>query len=114
MLKIKEMACTPAEAYHGMELMHGPKYAVNKETLIMYLLSDSVQDNELRLLNRIKELGGHIGIICEKAPPHVMQLSDDVFELQSGLSENARLVLVMLLMQLYAYYRSLAVGRDIE
>jgi len=80
----------------------------------MYLLSDSVQDTEVMLLNRIKEWGGHIGIICEKATPRVLQLSDNVFELQSGLSENARLVIVMLLMQLYAYFRSLAVGRDIE
>jgi len=37
-----------------------------------------------------------------------------VFELQSGLSEYSRLVLVMLLTQLYGYYRALAVGKDIE
>jgi glucosamine--fructose-6-phosphate aminotransferase (isomerizing) len=114
MLKIKEMACTPAEAYHGMELMHGPKYAVDDKTLIMYLLSDSVKDQEIELLKRIKAWGGNIKIICEKATPDVSEMANDGFELQSGLSENARLILVMILTQLYGYYRALAVGKDVE
>ena len=114
MLKIKEMACTPAEAYHGMELMHGPKYAVTDETLIMYLLSDSVKDREIELLKRIKDWGGNIKIICEEVSPGLSDITTDVFELQSGLTEYSRLVLVMLLTQLYGYYRALAVGKDIE
>lgn len=114
MLKIKEMACTPAEAYHGMELMHGPKYAVTDETLIMYLLSDNVKDQEIELLKRIKDWGGNIKIICEEIIPGLSDIGTDVFELQSGLSEDSRLVLVMLLTQLYGYYRALAVGKDIE
>jgi glucosamine--fructose-6-phosphate aminotransferase (isomerizing) len=114
MLKIKEMACTPAEAYHGMELMHGPKYAVNEKTFIMYLLSDSTKHQEIELLKKIKAWGGNIKIICEEAIPEVSEITNDVFELRSGLSENARYVLVMLLTQLYGYYRALAVGKDIE
>jgi glucosamine--fructose-6-phosphate aminotransferase (isomerizing) len=114
MLKIKEMACTPAEAYHGMELMHGPKYAVNDETLIMYLLSDSVKDQENELLKKIKEWGGDLKIICEEITPDMLDISNDVFELRSGMSECARLVLVMLLTQLYAYYRAHAIGKDLE
>jgi glutamine---fructose-6-phosphate transaminase (isomerizing) len=114
MLKIKEMACTPAEAYHGMELMHGPKYAVDDKTVIWYLLSDSVKEQEIELLKRIKEWGGTIKIICEKKTADISQISNDVFALQSGLSENARYILVMLLTQFYGYYRALAVGKDIE
>lgn len=114
MLKIKEMACTPAEAYHGMEFMHGPKYAVDDQTLIMYLLSDSVKSQEISLLKRIKDWGGNIKIICEKATPDVIKITNDVFELQSGLSENARILLVMLLNQLYGYHRALAVGKDLD
>ena len=114
MLKLKEMACTPAEAYHGMELMHGPKYAVTDESLIMYLLSDSVMDQEIQLLKRIKDWGGTIKIICEKAVPALSEISTDVFELQSGLSEYSRFCLIMLLTQLYGFYRALAVGKDIE
>ena len=116
MLKIKEMACTPAEAYHGMEFMHGPKYAVNEKTLITYLLSanDQVRIQEIDLLKRIKDLGGKILVICEESTPEIDELADDVFELKSGLSENASPVLMMLITQLYGYYRALAVGKEIE
>jgi glutamine---fructose-6-phosphate transaminase (isomerizing) len=114
MLKIKEMACTPAEAFHGMEFMHGPKYAVTDKTLLLYLLSDSVCDQEIALLKRIKAHGGDLKIICEKATPEISELGTDVFELKSGLSENARPILVMLLTQLYGYYRALETGNSIE
>jgi len=114
MLKIKEMACTPAEAYHGMEFMHGPKYAVDEKTLIIYLLSDSIRNQEIDLLRRIKELGGNIKIICEESNPEIREIADDVFELKCGLSENATPILMMLLTQLYGYYRALAVGKDLE
>ena len=114
MLKIKEMACTPAEAYHGMEFMHGPKYAVTDKTLILYLLSDSVSKQEITLLKRIKAHGGNVKIICEEATPEISELATDVFELKCGLSENARPILVMLLTQLYGYYRALATGKDID
>jgi glutamine---fructose-6-phosphate transaminase (isomerizing) len=114
MLKLKEMACTPAEAYHGMEFMHGPKYAVTDKTMILYLLSDSVSDQEITLLKRIKDHGGNLKIICEKATPEISELGTDVFELRSGLSEDARPILIMLLTQLYGYFRALATNKDID
>lgn len=114
MLKIKEMACIPAEAYHGMEFMHGPKYAVDYHTLIMYLLSDRVQDQEIQLLKRIKDWGGKVRIICEERSPGVSAIDCDAFDLQSGLSEDARPGLVILLNQLYGYYRALALGQDLD
>jgi glucosamine--fructose-6-phosphate aminotransferase (isomerizing) len=114
MLKLKEMACTPAEAYHGMELMHGPKYAVDDKTLIIYLLSDSVRKQEVQLLKRIKEWGGNLKIICERESTDISQITKDVFVLHSELSENARFILIMLLTQFYGYYRALAVGKEIE
>lgn len=114
MLKLKEMACTPAEAYHGMEFMHGPKYAVTDKTMILYFLSDSVCDEEITLLKRVKAHGGNLKIICEKTTPEISELGTDVFELKSGLSEDARPILFMLLAQLYGYYRALETGNDID
>lgn len=114
MLKIKEMACTPAEAYHGMEFMHGPKYAVHNKTMIIYLLSDSIRDTEIDLLKRIKVLGGHITIICEESTQEMIKIADEIFELKSGLSEYSTPILKMLITQLFGYYRALAVGKEIE
>lgn len=114
MLKTKEMACVPAEAYHGMEFMHGPKYAVNEKTIITYLVSESIKKEEIDLLKKLKSLGGYIMVICEKSTTGITDLADNVLELNSGLSENATPVLSLLLTQLFGYYKALAEGKDLE
>jgi glucosamine--fructose-6-phosphate aminotransferase (isomerizing) len=114
MLKLKEMACVPAEAYHGMEFMHGPKYAVNGKTMITFLISESIKQEEIELLSKVKSLGGYITVICEKSTAEITGLADSVFELNSGLSENATPALSLLLTQLFVYYRALAVGKEVE
>lgn len=114
MLKIKEMAATPSEAFHTMELMHGPKYAVNDRTLVTVVLSNSGSGPEMDLLPKIKALGPHILVISERELPQMHPAADLIIELSSGVSEYARPLLVMLITQLYAYFRAKAVGRDIE
>src|SRR4030042_5546830 len=114
MLKIKEMACTPAEAYFGMELMHGPKYAVNDRTLITYFLSDSAKEQQIDLLKKIRNLEAKVAVNCDETSPELTNTADYVINLQSGLSDYSRLILTMLISQLYAYYRALAMGQDIE
>ena len=114
MLKIKEMARTPAEAYHGMELMHGPKYAVDEKTLVTLLLSDTAKEQEISLLVKIKELGAKIIVVCDEALPEVTKIADYVIEMKSGLSEYARLILYMLVTQLYGYFRAVATGKELE
>ncbi|MDR1203197.1 MAG: SIS domain-containing protein [Tannerellaceae bacterium] len=113
MLKTKEMACTPAEAYHGMEFMHGPKYAVNRKTIITCLMSESIKKEEIELLKKVKPLGGYIMVICENSTTEITDLANNVFELKSGLSENTTPVLSLLLTQLFGYYKALAVGKDL-
>lgn len=114
MNKTKEMGRVPAEAYHGFELMHGPNYAVNDKTLITYLLSEIIKEEEIKLLRRARTLGGTIMVICEKSTAEITDLSDYLFELNSGLSENATPLLSLLLVQLFGYYNALALGKELE
>lgn len=114
MLKTKEMACTPAEAYHSQELMHGPRYAVGASTLIVVLLSDGGRKWQLELLPKLKGFGAQVLVICDQAAPEVREHSDWVWELGSGLSDYGRLLLVMPLVQLFAYYRALALGKTLD
>ena len=113
MLKVKEMACTPAEAFHTLELMHGPKYAVNEKTLLTMLLSDTGSKWELPLLEKIKEFGARLKVICDEAPPEVKKYADYTIELNSGLSEYARFLLYMPVVQLFGYYRALFTGKEV-
>lgn len=114
MLKIKEMACVPAEAYHGMEFMHGPRYAVNERTMITYFVSERIKKEEIEVLKKLKSLGGHLLVICEKSTPEITALANNVFELNTGLSENATPALSLLLSQLFEYYKALAIGKELE
>jgi glucosamine--fructose-6-phosphate aminotransferase (isomerizing) len=114
MLKLTEMARTPAVVYHGLEFLHGPKYSVNDRTLIIYFLSDSAKEQEIDLLTKIRKFNTKIVVICDETVPEITDLADSVICLNSGLSEYSRLILTMLFSQLYAYYRALAVGEEIE
>lgn len=110
MLKLKEMVRVPAEAYPSLEVMHGPNYLLNKNTLVTLMLSDSARSYELPLLEKLRKSEASVLVICEKASPEITSNSHYVFELQSGLSELARMLLVMPVMQLLAYHRAIATG----
>ncbi len=114
MLKTKEMACTPAEAYHSQELLHGPRYAVGSSTLIVVLLSDGGSKWQLELLPKLKGFGAQVLVICDRVSKEVSGHSDWVWELNSGLSDYGRLLLVMPLVQLFAYYRALTLGKTLD
>lgn len=114
MLKTKEMAGAPAEVYHSQELLHGPKYAVGPTTLVTVLLSDGNRDLQLELLPKLKGFGAQVLTICEEAAPSVREHSDWCYELRSGLSDYARMLLVMPLLQLFAYYRALTLGKTVD
>lgn len=114
MLKTKEMAGTPAEVYYSQELLHGPKYAVGPSTLVVVLLSDSGRNWQLELLPKLKGFGAQVLVICDQAPAEARDNANWVWELGSGLSDYGRMLLVMPLLQLFAYYRALAVGKTVD
>ena len=114
MLKIKEMVKAPAEAYPSLEVMHGPNYLLSNKTLVTLLHADSAAAYELPLLERMKPKGACQFVICEKASSELRAKSDLLFEIDSGLSESARLILAMPVMQLFAFYRARATGNPLE
>lgn len=110
MLKMKEMSLSHSEAFHYMEFRHGPKSIVNRKTLIVALLSDGAAEAELRVLHEMRDLGSSVLLIADSAPAN--SPADYLVELGSGLPEAARLPLCLLPMQVLAYSRSIARGRD--
>lgn len=114
MLKVKEMVKAPAEAYPSLEVMHGPNYLLSKKTLATLLHADGTGSYETALLERMKTTGASRFVICEKASSEIRERTDFLFELNSGLSESARLILAMPVMQLFAFYRARATGNSLE
>jgi len=114
MLKTKEMAATPAEVYHSQELLHGPRYAVGPSTFVAVLLSEGNRDLQLELLPKLKGYGAQVLVVCEEAVTAVRENATWVYELRSGLSDFGRMLLVMPILQLFAYYRALALGKTVD
>ncbi len=100
-LKMKEMTLTHSEPFHFLEFRHGPMSMVTPTTLIVGLLSEANDTHEMAVLNEMRALGGTILSLAERD-------ADVAFE--SSLPEACRGVLYLPVLQLMAYYRSLAKG----
>jgi len=100
-LKMKEMTVTHSEPFHILEFRHGPMSMVGKSAVVCGLLSDVNRQHEAQVLSEMKMLGGTVAGFGESG-------ADVVFE--SGVSECVRGVLYLPVLQLMAFYRSLAKG----
>ena len=100
-LKLKEMTLTHSEAFHFLEFRHGPMSMVNDDALVVGMLSDTNRVHEAKVLSEMETLGATVAGFGEKN-------TDVVFE--SGIPESVRGVLYLPVLQLMAFYRSVAKG----
>jgi glucosamine--fructose-6-phosphate aminotransferase (isomerizing) len=110
-VKMKEMSLSSAEAYHFLEFRHGPMSLVDRDHLIVGLLSEELRDFELAVLRDLKARGGRILAIAP-TDDGLAGLADDALVLGQAVSEAARPVLYLPLLQLLAYHRAL--GRKLN
>ena len=107
MLKMKEMSLSAAEAFHFLEYRHGPKSLVSERTLVVGLISDSSRHEELKVLSEMRRLGARVLALDDSSQGLE---ADDIVELDSGLAYLERGALMLPVLQLMAYYRSMANG----
>jgi glucosamine--fructose-6-phosphate aminotransferase (isomerizing) len=100
-LKMKEMTLTHSEPFHFLEFRHGPMSMVNEKAVIVGLVSESNFRHEKAVLTEMKALGGKIIALGE---------SDLDIAFKSEIPERVRSVLYLPVLQLMAFYRSLAKG----
>jgi glucosamine--fructose-6-phosphate aminotransferase (isomerizing) len=100
-LKMKEMTLTHSEPFHFLEFRHGPMSMVNQKAVVVGLLSDANRVHEVKVLSEMGALGGRVAGLGEAE-------ADVCFE--SGIPENVRGVLYLPILQLMAFYRSVAKG----
>lgn len=100
-LKMKEMTLTHSEPFHFMEFRHGPMSMAGESAVVVGLLSDKNFDHEQRVLNEMQAKGARIFALSETR-------GDVVFV--SGIPEEVRGVLYLPVLQLMAFYRSVAKG----
>jgi glucosamine--fructose-6-phosphate aminotransferase (isomerizing) len=100
-LKMKEMTLTHSEPFHFMEFRHGPMSMVNEKAVVVGMLSDANRVHEAKVLSEMKALGGTVVALAE---------SDADIVFQSKVPESVRGVLYLPVLQLMAFYRSVAKG----
>ncbi|MBC7878782.1 MAG: SIS domain-containing protein [Anaerolineales bacterium] len=100
-LKMKEMTLTHSEPFHFLEFRHGPMSMVNENAVVIGMVSESNFSHEKAVLNEMQALGGKIVSFAE---------SDSDVSFKSQIPEQVYGVLYLPVLQLMAYYRSLAKG----
>lgn len=100
-LKMKEMTLTHSEPFHFLEFRHGPMSMVNQNAVLVGMLSDANRVHEAKVLSEMRLLGGTVASLGESE-------ADVCFE--SKIPEQVRGVLYLPVLQLMAFYRSLAKG----
>ena len=100
-LKMKEMTLTHSEPFHFLEFRHGPMSMVNEHAVVVGMLSDANRAHEAKVLSEMKRLGGTVASLGESE-------AEVCFE--SNIPEEVRGVLYLPVLQLMAFYRSLAKG----
>jgi glutamine---fructose-6-phosphate transaminase (isomerizing) len=100
-LKMKEMTLTHSEAFHFLEFRHGPMSMINEKAVVIGMLSEKNFSYEQAVLDEMQALGGKVVALAEAK-------ADVSFE--SRIPEAIRGVLYLPVLQLMAFYRSLAKG----
>jgi glucosamine--fructose-6-phosphate aminotransferase (isomerizing) len=112
MLKGKEMSLTPTEAFHFMEFRHGPISIVDRQTLVVGLLSEEGLDYELDVLKDVHELGAYVVALSGVKHHSIMQNVDHALFIDEGPSPIWYAPLYLPFLQLLAYYRAISKGLD--
>jgi len=111
-LKVKEMSCSYAQAYHSLEFRHGPKAIVSPKTLVTLLLSESAYEAELEVLQETKELGGTTIVVANEGDARADRFADLLLELKLDVPEYARLAAYAFVGQLMGFYTGTRKGYD--
>jgi len=109
-LKVTEMSCSYAQPYHTLEFRHGPKSIVAPETCLTFFLSETAMQAESEVLVEMKQLGGTIVAICNRAPESVRRCADLLFELEADVPEFALTVPFLVPAQLLGFHAGIKKG----
>ncbi len=107
MLKMKEMSLSVSESFHFLEYRHGPKSMVTPSTLVIGLLGDGARSQEMKVLEEMVNMGATVLAIDDSGDDIS---ADYVVAIHSGLNSLERGPLLLPVLQLLAYYRSMKKG----
>jgi glucosamine--fructose-6-phosphate aminotransferase (isomerizing) len=109
-LKVMEMSCSYSQFFHALEFRHGPKAIVSPETCLTFFLSDTGYKSEAEVLCEMKDLGGVIITVCNRATDSVRRSSDLLIEMNLTGHELTLLAPSVVTSQLLGFFTGIAEG----
>lgn len=109
-LKVMEMSCSYSQFFHALEFRHGPKAIVGPGTCLTFFLSDTGKEAEAEVLSEMKELGGMIVAVCNRATGRIHKASDLVIEMDFRGDEISLLAPFVVPCQLMGFFTGLRKG----
>jgi glucosamine--fructose-6-phosphate aminotransferase (isomerizing) len=113
-LKLKEISYIHAEGYSAAEIKHGPIALINEETPSLFLVPDDhLKEKIISNMKEVKSRKGKVIAVCLKGDSAVRDIADDVIEIPAT-NELFYPYLMVVPLQLFAYYCALELGRDVD
>ncbi len=113
-LKLKEISYIHAEGYSAGEIKHGPIALVNEETPSFFLVPDDfLREKVLSNMKEIKARKGPVIALCTEGDDEVAKIADDVIYVPR-VEESFYPFLMVVPLQLFAYFCALELGRDVD
>ena len=113
-LKLKEISYIHAEGYSASELKHGPIALIGEETPCLFLVpDDGLREKILSNIKEVKSRRGRVIAIAAAGDEEVRDIADDVIEVPR-VRETFYPFLMVVPLQLLAYYSAVELGRDVD
>ncbi len=113
-LKLKEISYIHAEGYSAAEIKHGPIALINEDTPSLFLISDDhLKEKIISNMKEVKSRKGKVIAVSLKGDNAVRDIADDVIEIPAT-NELFYPFLMVLPLQLFAYYCAIELGRDVD
>ncbi|PRX41512.1 glucosamine--fructose-6-phosphate aminotransferase (isomerizing) [Planifilum fimeticola] len=107
MLKLKEMTQVQAEAFNPLEFRHGPISVLDERCRVILLSDRSLRPYRRSLIEDLRSLKAEVVLIDEEVGE---ERDDTPWDLGSGLSDQARILLYLPFLHFIGYFRALSLG----
>jgi glucosamine--fructose-6-phosphate aminotransferase (isomerizing) len=113
-LKLKEISYIHAEGFGAGELKHGPIALINENMPCVFLApDDELREKNMSNMKEVAARNGKIIAICTRGDTEIPAMADDTIMVPKTISK-LQPFLMMITLQLFAYYCALELDRDVD
>lgn len=111
-LKMIETTLVPSMTFHALEFLHGPRYIINKQTVLIALLDETLHDEEIKAVQEAAQRGAQLLVVDEGTRDLGLAEPFDRVALTADVPMVTRAILYLPVLQLLFYYLSMKRGKN--